>query len=151
MSDVPVIISIFALVISAWSLIISRNLTRARLKEMQTAVLTARLNVRIINDKGGRSFSLKIENSGKALARNIEILIEGKSALEHPPLCWGAAPYGGFREGGIISQLDAGTNIEYPLMYGCGNPARMDIELRWSDDSGIQRSFKALLLPIETR
>lgn len=152
MSDVPVVVSIIALIISGYSLLISRNLSNVRLQAMQTAALTARLNMRLVNDRGRQEFSLKISNSGQAVAKNIEILINNQPALEYAPLRINAAMYGiSDFSNFIISQLDAGTDIEYPLQYSVGTPARINIELKWSDDSEMRRSFTALLLPILTR
>jgi len=151
LSFVPICVSIIALVISALSLKISRASEKDRQREIRTAILTAQLNKRIIDDNGNYEFSLEIMNRGKAIAKNIKICINGNPAEEYTNLFLGAAMWGGLGENGIISELDAGTKVEYPLMYSIGDPARIDIELRWSDELREQRFFKGRLLPITVR
>lgn len=147
----PIIISILALGISAWSLKISRTSEKDRQKDIRTAMLTAQLNKRIINEKGHSEFSLEIMNRGKAVARDIEIFIEGKPAIKYQNLINGAEMWGGLGENGLIKELGAGSKVEYPLMYTIGDPARIDIVLQWSDELKEQRFFRGLLLPITVR
>lgn len=141
------IISIIAIAIAAWSLIISRTVEKDRQKEIRTAILTAQLNKRIVDANGHYEFTLEIMNQGKAAAKEIEILIEGNPAEKYINLIWGAQMFGGLGENGIIDELDAGTNVEYPLYYGVGDPARMNIELRWSDGLEKRHTSKKFLLP----
>jgi len=148
---ISIILSIFALVISGKSYQISKTSEQDRQREIRTATLAAQLNKKIIDDEDRFEFSLKIMNRGKAVAKDIKILINGTPATKYQNLIWGAARWGGLSENDIIKELGAGSEIEYPLFYGVGDPARMNIKLTWSDELNEQNVFEGLLLPITVR
>ena len=91
-------------------------------------------------------FVLHIKNEGKAKAKDIEILIEGRPAHEYPPIRWAL-----IQEKDIPHELDPGASWSPQLQYCVGFEAKFDIKISWLDDSGEPGSFEQRLIPMGSR
>ena len=91
-----------------------------RLKEMHKADLTARLL------KDGRDL-LIIENKGPAEAREISILLNGRSLLEFPAFV---------RYQSEIHRVGSYSSFHYLMAFDPGADLSPEITINWVDDSG---------------
>jgi hypothetical protein len=87
-------------------------------------------------------YSLRIQNEGKARARDIKILIDDKPAHEY-------FAFKSLNEGDIPRTLEQGVLWEYDMAFAEGQKPKFVIKISWSDDSGETRSFDQQLLPVK--
>jgi len=112
-----------------------------RRKENDKAYLKAQLAMKYISERENM-FILDVKNVGKAKARDIRILIDGKPAYEYPPIGYL------IRKKDIPSELGPGTTWSPQLLYTVGIEAKFDIKIEWQDDSGELGSFEQRLIPV---
>jgi hypothetical protein len=107
-----------------------------RLTEKQKAYLTAKIVSEPLPSLDGRRQTtrhlLRIDNTGLAQARNIKVLLDGKSLLEHPAILKG---------NGEVTKIGPRSFIQYLLVLCDEVYPPFDLEVTWSDDSGGEPGF----------
>jgi hypothetical protein len=86
---------------------------------------------------------LHIENKGKAKARDIRILIDGKPPHEYLPI-----QLSSIQDKDIPRELDPGATWSPQLRFPSGINNKFDIKINWLDDSGEPRSVEQHLIPM---
>lgn len=149
------IISLFALALSIISIYytyktykIKATQEADRKLEMQKANLTAQLLMTPHEKDKREDYSLCITNNGKAMATDIDILIDGRPLYKYPPVVYTFKMYGQRPEEGILTKLGRYDSWSIPLYYTVGIPASFDIKITWSDDSKGARCYEQHLLPV---
>lgn len=149
------ILSVVALVFSLISIYYTRGAYKIReaqeidrKQDMQKANLTAQLIKKPHEKDSSADYSLRITNIGKAVARDISILIDDKPIHEYPPVIYTLAMYGQTPKKSILTNLGGGNSWSIPLHYTVDIPASFDIKINWSDDSGVAQHYEQHLLPI---
>lgn len=101
-----------------------------RLAEKQKANLTAEIVSEPLLSLSGRRQTtrhlLRIHNTGLAQARNIKVLLGGKSLLEHPAILQNTVE---------VSEVGPKSPIQYVLVLSSATYPPFDLEITWSDDS----------------
>jgi len=143
------IVSVFSLFASIIAIFISRKAHREaitvqrriveieeqRERDRQLSELKASLHPRLRKTDRGL-YRLHVVNSGKGLARNVRVTLDGKRLVEH----------GTAVQGGEIPAL-IGPNSEVSCLLvitlGCAPPFKIEVE--WDDESGKDRIFQGTL------
>ena len=109
-----------------------------REQERKLSASKARLTAEL--RKKENYWAVYIINSGDAEARNVEVMLNGKPAAEHP---------GTFRGVPIPTLIGPEASISFPLIWGLntewGPP--FEIEIRWDDDAGTGHTYRTVLTP----
>ena len=119
------------------------NLENAREQDRQRQAQSAEVRASIDRDEQdfreriiGRSpkYWLVIRNDGMALARNVQVLLDGKSLIDHKLV--------GEEE---ITAIGSGTEHRYILKVSLNSAGIVDVLIRWDDDSGEPRRWESKL------
>jgi hypothetical protein len=84
----------------------------------------------------GPQYWLVVRNEGLVTARNIRVLLDGKSVLEHPLVPRGEDE---------VKTLGPGAESRYILAVTMGGPSVLDARIDWEDDSGQSRQWESQL------
>ena len=105
----------------------------------------AKLRVEFIEWSSPKNFifryALRIKNEGKTTARDIQILIDDRPGNEY------FAFFHRLNEGDMPLQLEQNESWEHDMAFANGQEPKFNIKIKWSDDSGLPRSFEQRLLP----
>ena len=121
------------------------NLETDREQDRQRLAQSAEVRASIDRDKQdfrermiGRSpeYWLVIRNDGMALARNVRVLLDGKSLIEHTLV------RGGKEE---TTNIGSGTEHRYTLAVSLNSASFMDVLIQWDDDSGEPKRWESRL------
>ena len=137
LSWASILIAIGSLLVSILSLISShRNQRRIvlieeqRQRERELTALQASLRPELRKTEKG-SYRLCLVNSGKAEARNVRVKLGGMPLNEHPVAVRGSD---------IPTLIGANSEVSCLLAITLGSPPPpYEIEIRWDDDSGMDR------------
>jgi hypothetical protein len=144
------VIGALALIVSIWALVASRNTSRAQnaLQERLLTLETARERVRISKQEradlrgsivkgSGHAYQLQIVNHGAAQARNVEVLVDGKTLAEDRRVM--------VRANEEARTLGPGAFARYGLIITSGTEAVFDVRIRWEDDTSEVGSWHSQL------
>jgi len=107
-----------------------------RERERRLSALQASLYPRLIRTER-ESYRLYLVNSGKAEARNVRVKLDGVPLNEHPVAG---------RRSDIPTLIGANSEVSCLLFITRGSPPRpYEIEIRWDDDSGMDRVYRGTL------
>jgi len=147
LSIIAIIISGGSLFFAVWSFKKSHRIEKSQLEieearesEKKKAYLTARIieeqTARRTGDRIYRKYYLLVENKGLAEARNIILLLEGKSVLESQVIHEAKEE---------IKQVGPQSLIKYELSNGYRSHLPLSIEITWEDDSDTPGRYNTML------
>ena len=121
------VISFMSLVFAAFSFVKMNNIEKRKLQieeERRSEEKAAYLNARFILSQGRRT--LRIKNKGKGEARNIKVLLDGKSLDEQHPLWYERQPP-------ITTKLNGHEHRDY-ILYLKPSALPKSAKIYWTDD-----------------
>jgi hypothetical protein len=147
LSIIAIIISAGSLLFAIWSFCKSHSVEKrqleieeARESEKKKANLTARIideqTARRTGDRIFHKYFLLVENKGYSEARNIILLLGGKSVLESPVIQENKEE---------IKQVGPQSPIKYELSNGYRSHLPLQVVISWEDDSGIKGNYNTTL------
>lgn len=153
MNAATVLISVLSLFVAGLSLLVAyfsfrkssavqkRQLEIEEQRERDRVVETkkARLTAQVVKEPSAHStpdYYLEITNSGVCQARDIEVKLDGKAAMEHPCVRKRAAS---------ITQIGPQSAARYELVVKRDIPFAQKAEIRWTDDSGEPGRYRTTL------
>jgi len=119
---------------------IEKDREQDRLYDRTKACLTAQIVAvpwTVIN-KTVMKVLLRIENKGLAEARDIRVILDGKSVMEY-------ATFTENQEKKEITQVGPKSYFDYLLGYGTNTPKPASAEISWADDSGESGEYRTTL------
>lgn len=84
----------------------------------------------------GQQYWLVVRNDGSVTARNVDVLLDGRPALEHPLVPRGEND---------ITDLGPGADFRYILAVTLGSARVLNARVEWQDDSGESRTWESQL------
>lgn len=109
---------------------------RVRYEQQNKANLVARIEGKK-SPRGSSQHPLVIENKGSTEARNVNFTLDGKPFQKHPT----------YLEGQVAEDFLIGPNssVKFQLGINFGQALPFQIEIQWTDDSGIPRVYRSTL------
>mgnify|MGYP001771060955 CR=1 FL=1 len=122
-------------IISAFALVVSIVALWRSERERRLSALQASLYPRLSRTERGER--LYVVNSGKAEARNVRVKLDGVPLNEHPVAVRGSD---------IPTLIGANSEVSCVLAITLDSPPPpYEIEIRWDDDSGMDRVYRGTL------
>ena len=114
------------------------QIEEARERDRVLQFKKANLIASLIREPGSRTIRdlLRIENTGDAEARDLNVILDGHPVLEHP-----AMPRGQDE----VRQVGPRSHFQYLIAVSFQTKAPSDVRITWSDDSGEPGSYRTTL------
>jgi hypothetical protein len=110
------------------------ELEKRRDKKSEVAASQAALRAQF--NESGSSYMLSITNHGQAVARDLEVFVEGGSIALVGLVANGQDKF---------DRIGPGAKVEYRFIAYDGMQRRYNVRLRWDDDSAKDRSWESQL------
>lgn len=143
--SVELLISMGALLVAAWSVVVAKRtsnralklqerllaLEHARDRDRKVGLQQAAVRADII-PSGQHTYSLRIVNDGPGQARSLNVLVDGVPVAESEHFTERDSP---------VTTLGPGAQVKYRFLSHMGMKRLYAVRLEWADDSSPERSW----------